>query len=186
MLAINLKHMGKPSIFPRLFFSPTSYYFRSWKTFWDMKDVYKMKKEVERRFLCFSGFGWKFRLACSFYGHKGISMSLYLSEFGRNSPRCNTFLGREDRKASWLSPFHDRDEMTLSLLPSESNLGGSLSQPRPAMGGGGSGCPHGYQQGASASSLHGRLLCARRRGSPEPRDKVWLMGPDKPHTKSPV
>lgn len=98
MLALNLKHVGKPSIFPCLLFSPTSYYFRSWKTFWDIKDVYKMKKEVERRFLRFSGFGWKFRLACSFYGHKGISMSLYLSEFGRNSPR----FGKIEKLLDWV------------------------------------------------------------------------------------
>lgn len=74
-------------------------------------------------------------------------VSLDLSEFGRNSPRCNTFIGPRREKVAWLSPFGEMDDMTLSLLPSESNLGGSLSQLRPAVGGGGGGAADGYQQG---------------------------------------
>lgn len=82
MLDVHLEHVEKPSIFSCLFFSCMTYYFKSWKRFWSIKNVYKMKREVERRFLHFRGFGWKFSLAWNFYGHNGISMPIYLSKFG--------------------------------------------------------------------------------------------------------
>lgn len=42
---------------PPFFWSRTKYYFESGKTLWSIKDVYKIKTEVERSFLCCRGFG---------------------------------------------------------------------------------------------------------------------------------
>ena len=52
-------------------------------------------------------------------------------------------------------------------------------------GGGLGAAAHGSRGGGFwRGPLHGRLLCPQRRESLEHRDKVWLMRPDKPHTKS--
>lgn len=136
MLDKNWGHVEKSSVFFSFFlFSHTSYYFTSWKRFWSLKNVYKMKREIERKFLCFRGFGWKFLLAWNFYGHKGISCSLTWVNLGAFSQMGYIYWPERDdasdwvpavQAMKWLQVFLHRGENWVGSLSTFSGGGGLL------------------------------------------------------------
>lgn len=142
------------------FFPIQSYYFKSWKTCWRVKDVYKTMTRVER-FLCFRGFGQECLLAWNFYGHKGIPMPIYSSKFWRNSPRCDTCIGREGRKLLDWAPSVDAMKW-LWVFFAQCIRFGWVTFCCCDLQGSGVGAADGYQRGGFSSSPYMAVFCVLR------------------------
>lgn len=151
---------------------------KSWKTFWSIKDVYKMKREVERGFLCFRGFCVEIFVGLKLlWTQRHFSAHLFegiLEKFSKM--RYIYWLGRSE--ASWRgslqwSLWNDFE----SLYPVNKIWVGHF----PVCVGG---CYWWLSVRGFSSAPDMAGFCVLEERELGAQEQVWLMGPDKPHTKS--